>query len=86
MNDTLAQRQQQLMQHLLHGDGAIKEYIAQQGNVSTETRLHIYRNAYQERLRQTLDTDHPVTGIYLGDELFADMVAAYREHHQSCVS
>ena len=23
MNDTLAQRQQQLMQHLLHGDGAV---------------------------------------------------------------
>ena len=83
MNNTLAKRQQQLMQHLLHGDAAIENHIAQQGEVSTATRLHIYRNAYQSRLRDTLDTDHPVTGIYLGDMLFEDMVTTYRTQHTS---
>ena len=80
---TLQQRQQQLMAHLLHGDGDINDHIALQGNVSTATRLHIYRNAYQTRLRETLDTDHPVTGSYLGDELFEQMVAGYRSRHPS---
>lgn len=83
MKHTLAERQRQLMQHLLHGDDTIAAHIVQQGNVSVATRLHIYRNAYQSRLRDTIDTDHPVTGTYLGDALFEEMVAAYREYHQS---
>lgn len=83
MKPTLQQRQQQLMAHLLEGDSAIDEHIVQQGSVSTATRLHIYRNAYQSRLRETLDTDFPITGSYLGDELFEEMVGAYREAHLS---
>jgi hypothetical protein len=71
------------MAHLLQGDSDISEHIAVQGKVSTQARLHIYRNAYQVRLKETLDTDHPVTGLYLGDELFELMVAAYREQHLS---
>ena len=71
------------MAHLLRGDSDIKAHIASQGKVSTDTRLHIYRNAYQTRLRETLDTDHPITGLYLGDELFERMVAGYRELYPS---
>jgi hypothetical protein len=83
MKPTLQRRQQQLMAHLLAGDSAIDEHIAQQGTVSTATRLHIYRNAYQSRLRETVDTDFPITGSYLGDDLFEKMVGAYREAHLS---
>jgi hypothetical protein len=83
VKETLQQRQQQLMAHLRDGDTSIGEHIAQQGTVTTATRLHIYRNAYQSRLRETLDTDFPITGSYLGDDLFEQMVVAYREEHLS---
>jgi hypothetical protein len=79
----LRQRQQQLMDYLLTGKEGIEQHILVQGELSSTTRLHIYRNAYQVRLRDTIDSDHPVTGTYLGDELFDLMVSAYRQQHAS---
>jgi len=83
MKETLFDRQQQMMNFLLRGEEAITEHIVQQGAISVETRLHIYRNAYQMRLRETIDTDHPVTGVFLGDELFDKMVQQYTDSFPS---
>lgn len=83
MKQTLRERQQQMMEYLLDGKGDIADHIAQQGNITVDTRLHIYLNAYRVRLRETIDTDHPVTGDYLGDELFDQMVRHYTEQHPS---
>ena len=83
MSQGLRQRQQELMQFLLHGDASIIDHVVVQGSVSAATRLGIYRNAYQVRLRETLDTDHPAIGTYLGDELFEQMVGGYRAQHIS---
>lgn len=77
MNKTLLERQQQLMAYLLEGDKAIGEHIVKQGNISIDTRLNIYGNAYRTRLRETLETDHQLSGNYLGDELFDQMAAGY---------
>jgi len=77
MKETLFERQQQMMNYLLQGKKTIKDHIVQQGAITVDTRLHIYRNAYQLRLRETIDTDHPVIGVYIGDELFDQMVQQY---------
>lgn len=79
MSQTLQQRQQQLMAYLLEGDKAIGAHIVDQGNISIDTRLNIYANAYRTRLRETLETDHQLSGNYLGDELFEKMAAGYIE-------
>lgn len=83
MNRQLQQRQNQLMDYLLSGKGEIAEHIVSHGELSTQTRLHIYGNAYQTRLREAIDTDHPATGVYLGDNLFELMVDNYRQQHAS---
>lgn len=82
---SLKQRQQQLMAYLLNRNGDISNYIVQQGAIDIQTRLEIYHNAYRVRLRETLETDHPVTGIYLGDDLFERMAEEYIKHCPSHV-
>ncbi len=94
MSDSLHIRQRQLLASLLNNDSRdgrggceIENHIHDQGPIDTETRLAIYRNAYRLRLGQTIDMDHPVTGAYLGDELFEQMVQGYidtyRSHYRS---
>lgn len=77
MSTSLQQRQQQLMAYLLKGDKAIGEHIVDQGRISIDTRLNIYGNAYRTRLRETIETDHSLSGNYLGDELFDQMATGY---------
>ncbi|MBV1932738.1 MAG: DNA-binding domain-containing protein [Porticoccaceae bacterium] len=83
MRSQLQQRQQQMMSYLLSGKDEIAEHVLDQGKLSAQTRLHIYGNAYHSRLRDTIDTDHPATGVYLGDSLFELMVDNYRQQHAS---
>ena len=83
MRGQLQQRQQQMISYLLSGKGEIAEHVLDQGKLSAQTRLHIYGNAYRSRLRDTIDTDHPATGVYLGDSLFELMVDNYRQQHAS---
>jgi hypothetical protein len=73
----LRQRQEQFMALLLGGDDKISPYITEQGTVDRATRLGIYQNAYSMRFRETIETDHEVLGIYLGDTLFDEMVPKY---------
>lgn len=52
---------------------------------SAETGLRIYRNAYQARLVEALESDHPQLGTYLGDELWHALCAGYVAAHPSQV-
>lgn len=54
-----------------------KDKIAKQGGINADIRMQIYANAYRIRLTETLETDHEVLGIYLGDELFERMAKGY---------
>jgi len=78
MSATLAQRQQQLMAYLQGhapmGKDHIHHHIVQQGKVATSQRLGIYQNAYNVRLKETIDTDHQILGRYLGDDLYEQMM------------
>lgn len=79
----LQQLQREFLAYLLSGDARIADHIVDQPPVSRDVRLHIYRNAYRVRLRETVDTDHEILGLYLGDELFEQMVNGYIDAHPS---
>ncbi|WP_163833505.1 HvfC/BufC N-terminal domain-containing protein [Spartinivicinus ruber] len=83
MDTLLAVRQQQLLDYLLKGNTCISDHIVSQGNIAIDTRLNIYRNAYRVRLKKTIETDHEILGIYLGDNLFDEMVDGYLNTHVS---
>lgn len=74
---SLRARQRQLMSFILHDDHQIQDEVAETDNMSAHDRLAIYHNAYRLRLREVIDTDHPILGIYLGDDLFDLMVKHY---------
>jgi hypothetical protein len=80
---SLPELQQQFLHFLTGRDGQLAHAVAQQGPVDVNTRLDIYRNAYQLRLRGVLETDHEMLWSYLGDELFDNMCRAYIQQHPS---
>ena len=53
------------------------EHVVEQGNITANTRLAIYANAYYARLRSTIETDHEILALYLGDDMFEAMVRGY---------
>ena len=71
--------QTQFIDYLTGKTDNFKQHVAEQGSVDISTRLNIYQNAYQLRLKDALETDHEILGIYLGDELFDQMAAGYIE-------
>jgi hypothetical protein len=80
----LADLQQQFMQVLLGASPAqLADSIVTQGRVNTLTRIDIYRNAYCQRLKESIDVDHEILGNYLGDDLFEQMVTGYIEAYPS---
>lgn len=58
-------------------------HVQNQAPVASEVRLGNYQNAYVSRLRETINTDHPILGSYLGDELFEQLVVQYIEQFPS---
>jgi len=69
--------QRQFLSFLLNGDPAITDAIVDQAPVGRDTRLGIYANAYRLRLRETLETDHEMLGLYLGDDLWDQLADGY---------
>lgn len=80
---SLKQRQQQLMAYILGNGDDIAEHVLGDDQASTALRLHIYRNNYQASLRNVLESDFEMLGLYLGDALFEQMVADYRVAYPS---
>ncbi|QMU62326.1 MAG: DUF2063 domain-containing protein [Gammaproteobacteria bacterium] len=79
----LSKLQHEFMQHLLDKDSVIAQNVTQQGQVPVSTRLGIYGNAYKVRLKGSIENDHEMLGIYLGDELFDLLAAGYIESKPS---
>lgn len=76
-------RLQQLFLDQCRAVGEFPPALCADGPVPAATGLAIYANAYGARLREALETDHPVLGQYLGDELWADLCAGYIADHPS---
>ena len=86
MSESLRQLQHAFMDYLNTGETAsLQPQIVAQGKVATDTRMAIYRNAYRIRLTETIETDHEVLGLYLGDDLFDQMARGYIQQHPSTV-
>jgi len=82
-NTSLQQLQQRFFDYLLHGDQTFADDVRDQGGIDRDVRLQIYGNAYRLRLRETIDTDHEILGLYLGDDWFEQMVQDYIAAHPS---
>jgi len=80
---SLRSLQTDFLAFLLSGDTRIAGEIVDQAPVGRDTRLAIYANAYRVRLRETLETDHEMLGLYLGDDLWDRMVNGYIDEHPS---
>ena len=65
------------MSFLQAQDGDFSDLVIGDETLDTATRLEIYRNAYTTRLKKSIETDHPVLGVYLGDDLFDRLVSGY---------
>jgi len=73
----LHQLQQLVLDCVRAGDERLLPHLSSQGSVDQQVRLGIYSNAYRQRLKETIETDHPVLCQYLGDELLDQMAMAY---------
>jgi hypothetical protein len=74
---TLTELQQCFLDAMLSDDDSVKHHVVEQGELSREQRVSIYKNAYKARLTESIETDHEILGIYLGDELFEQMAQGY---------
>ena len=79
----LAKLQAQMINYLTNNDMTISQHIVEQGNITKDVRLNIYKNAYFQRFKEVIDNDHPILGTYLGDDLFDEMVEGYVKKHPS---
>lgn len=79
----LIELQKKFSDYLLSQNDDITACIVDDERVSKQTRLEIYKNAYAIRLSKCIDTDHPMLGKYLGDELFKTMANGYINNHPS---
>ena len=86
MTSSLAQLQQKFLDTMRGGDAAgLLTELARGRQGSPAVGLSIYRNAYSSRLREALESDHPVLGPYLGDELWAQLCEGFIAAHPSAV-
>lgn len=74
---SLRQIQDAFTQHLLNNDTVIKNHITDTEATPVEVRLNIYRNAYRERLTETLANDYEVLATLIGDDAFRRLCKAY---------
>ena len=75
--------QQRFLNYLLQADDAIADDVVGGTAEDRARRLSIYFNAYRIRLRGSIEVDHPVLGVYLGDDGFETMASAYIAKHPS---
>lgn len=78
--------QGRFVNYLRFADTAIAADVAAATSDECARRLSIYHNAYRIRLRGSIETDHPVLGIYLGDDGFEKMAAAFIHDNPSHVT
>lgn len=79
----LRKLQEDFLGYLTGNVDAIMDNVVKQGNIDRKTRLDIYRNAYTARLEDCIETDHPMLGLYLGDDLFKQLSEGYIRRHPS---
>lgn len=80
---SLKSTQSAFMNYLLGQSADFAEHVQPGGSIDVKTRMHIYANAYRARFVETIETDHEMLGLYLGDELFDKMAKGYIQTYPS---
>ncbi|TDF35481.1 DUF2063 domain-containing protein [Alteromonadaceae bacterium M269] len=75
--------QQEFMALLQENDRHLEKRIIKQGELTNEQRAEIYRTGYRIRLRGVIDSDHEMLSLYLGDDLFDQLVEGYIDNAPS---
>lgn len=65
------------------GEATVRPLVRVPAAVDAGRRLHVYRNAYRERLHETLRNDYPVLLRLMGPAAFADLAYACIDSHRS---
>jgi hypothetical protein len=65
------------------GEAPLRPLVRVPDSVDAGRRLHVYRNAYRERLHETLRSDYPVLLRLMGGEAFATLAYACIDAHRS---
>jgi len=65
--------------HLLNRPSEFAQEVVDGGRITIEHRLHIYHNAYRQRLLENLQDAYEKTWAYVGDETFETTARAYIE-------
>ena len=73
----LAQLQRTFLSALREGDEALLPELASGRAIPPTLGWGIYVNAYGARLREVLESDHPVLSQYLGDDLWGALCRGY---------
>ena len=73
----LAKLQINFQDHLVTGQNRIEDSIVTTIALPVQSRLDIYRSAYQARLLEALASNFPCLKLYLGDEAFARIGMIY---------
>ena len=79
----LSQLQEQFQKFIVSGQTEINDSIECTENVSVDTRLAIYRDAYKLRLIESLTSNFPAVHFYLGTEAFQEVCTSYIDAHPS---
>jgi hypothetical protein len=79
----LLQLQNQFQHYLLEDANEFQQHVISTEKVSAETRLSIYREAYQARLIDALNSNYPMLYEFLGTEIFTELAADYIQQHPS---
>jgi len=78
---TLAQLQNALQSHVLHGDVTAAAVIHESPQVPATTRLGVYADAYRLRLIEALESNYPITvkalAQFHGEHAFARLAQEY---------
>jgi hypothetical protein len=80
---TLAELQQALQSHVLHGDDAIVRAIDESSQIPASVRLGVYSDAYRLRLIEALESNFPVLAKLMGEAPFARLTQEYLLQHPS---
>jgi hypothetical protein len=86
VNPSLHRLQADFQNYVLGADTERPEIlcdIAAHYGLKADDRLAIYYNAYRARLHDALSSSFDKTHAYVGDELFAELCAAYAQIHPS---
>lgn len=80
---SLSKIQKDFQNYLLYSQTELHQDIVETPNLPKETRLNIYRNAYQARLTEALSNNFPNLNKYLGCDHLQQLALAYMQAYPS---